>query len=671
MSMWSIFSRDPASSFNYEILDLCSGLEQKSVWKLHKGRKKTTGEECSIFAFDLKAASDGEAQVAKSSFKRMKTLRHPNLVTYIDGLESEKVLYVVTEPVLPLAVYLNDYESEGSRNTFAISWGLHQIVKGLTFIIKDCHLIHNNVCLSSVFVNKAGEWLLGGLEYIYPSQGEQSVAPIKIMPSLEVYTPPEKATQRLSMKTEWSTDMWGLGCLVWEVFNKHLSAASDLKSLGKIPKNLTGGYATLVSANPKSRPNPMTFIADCRRKGGFLANKFVDAMIFIEEIQIKDQAQKTEFLESLNSEIDNFPSSFCRHKFLPQLIKAFEFGDAGANILMPLLKVGKMLDSDSYQKQVVPCVVKMFNITDRQTRVKLLQQMSLFTEKLSDVASKLLPSICLLTRDPEKSVRDQAFAVIDCFLQRLKTVSDDPEALVEMEKELTSSTSTVSEAKTWAGWAMTAGVTSLSSLSSLTSKFKGRQAQADGAKDTESSVDDPSNSKPANQCEATPVKASSSDSNWEDASSGWNDDADDWAPLESSTNQAADSAPSKSAWEAKESDADQWGSGWNDADAGWNDEKEDEFEPIEPSSNISSASSYNWDSYSKTADDGGDDFFGSLAGSTKAQTKKNASHKKVEAEQNAGWNDGGDWGAPEDAGLGFFRQYRVGCYRGYGVGCYG
>lgn len=54
-----------------------------------------------------------------------------------------------------------------------------------------------------MFVNKAGEWLLGGLEYIYPSQGEQSVAPIKIMPSLEVYTPPEKATQRLSMKTEW------------------------------------------------------------------------------------------------------------------------------------------------------------------------------------------------------------------------------------------------------------------------------------------------------------------------------------------------------------------------------------------------------------------------------------------------------------------------------------
>ena len=52
------------------------------------------------------------------------------------------------------------------------------------------------------------------------------------------------------------------------------------------PKTLTGGYATLVSANPKSRPNPQTFISDCRRKGGFMCNKFVDAMIFLEEIQV-------------------------------------------------------------------------------------------------------------------------------------------------------------------------------------------------------------------------------------------------------------------------------------------------------------------------------------------------------------------------------------------------
>lgn len=45
---------------------------------------------------------------------------------------------------------------------------------------------------------------------------------------------------------------------------------------------------------------------------------------------------------------------------------------------------------------------------------------------------RILPSICPLARDPEKSVRDQAFSVIEAFLTRLKAVSEDPEALVEM-----------------------------------------------------------------------------------------------------------------------------------------------------------------------------------------------------------------------------------------------
>jgi len=44
-------------------------------------------------------------------------------------------------------------------------------------------------------------------------------------------------------------------------------------------------------------------------------------------------------LESLNADVDQFPASFSKHKILPQLIKAFEFGDAGANVLTPLLKV--------------------------------------------------------------------------------------------------------------------------------------------------------------------------------------------------------------------------------------------------------------------------------------------------------------------------------------------
>ena len=38
--MWSFFSRDPVKDFAYEIGDKISGLEEKSLWVLHEGKRK-------------------------------------------------------------------------------------------------------------------------------------------------------------------------------------------------------------------------------------------------------------------------------------------------------------------------------------------------------------------------------------------------------------------------------------------------------------------------------------------------------------------------------------------------------------------------------------------------------------------------------------------------------
>ena len=41
---------------------------------------------------------------------------------------------------------------------------------------------------------------------------------VKILPQLEKYDPPERQdhTKRRAA-TAWSADVWGLGCLIWEV----------------------------------------------------------------------------------------------------------------------------------------------------------------------------------------------------------------------------------------------------------------------------------------------------------------------------------------------------------------------------------------------------------------------------------------------------------------------
>ena len=56
-------------------------------------------------------------------------------------------------------------------------------------------------------------------------------------------------------------------------------------------------------------------------------------------VQIKEQAEKQQFFQDLSENLDSFPEDFCKHKVLPQLLTAFEFGNAGAVVLTPLFKV--------------------------------------------------------------------------------------------------------------------------------------------------------------------------------------------------------------------------------------------------------------------------------------------------------------------------------------------
>lgn len=45
----------------------------------------------------------------------------------------------------------------------------------MKFINKDCGMVHGNVRISSVFVNRAGEWKLGGFELLSSMKEESPV----------------------------------------------------------------------------------------------------------------------------------------------------------------------------------------------------------------------------------------------------------------------------------------------------------------------------------------------------------------------------------------------------------------------------------------------------------------------------------------------------------------
>ena len=202
--MWSFFSRDSTKDFPYEIGEQIIGFESKSIWSLYKGRRKNTTDAVSIFVYDIKsAASDTKLEIAKTCVKKLKTLRHPSILQYLDSVETDKVLYVATEYVEPLGSYLDHVDMEVAQKELYLAWGVFQITRALSFLNNDGNLRHNNVSCWSVFVNMCGEWKLGGLEYVSPIDG-YAVPPIKVPPVLEIYDPPEKTDPgKVQSITKW------------------------------------------------------------------------------------------------------------------------------------------------------------------------------------------------------------------------------------------------------------------------------------------------------------------------------------------------------------------------------------------------------------------------------------------------------------------------------------
>uniref|UniRef100_A0A3Q3JMC9 N-terminal kinase-like protein n=1 Tax=Monopterus albus TaxID=43700 RepID=A0A3Q3JMC9_MONAL len=721
--------RDPVKDFAYEILP--DTQEKCGIWTLHRGKRKTSGESVSVFVYEVAQGSEQQTQLAKAAFKRMKTLRHPNILAYVDGLETEKSLYLVTEQVTPLAVHLKAQAERGGSGELEISWGLHQIVKALSFLINDCHLLHNNLGVWAVFVDRAGEWKLGALDHVTPEEGDPTgvslPAPKAVYPDMEKYDPPEISS---SSGETWAGEVWRLGCLIWEVFNGPLPRTSSLRSLGKIPKSLVPHYCELVGANSRARPNPARFLQKCRAPGGFLNNSFVESNLFLEEIQIKEPAEKQQFFQDLSDNLDSFPEDFCKHKVLPQLLTAFEFGNAGAVVLTPLFKVGKFLSAEEYQTKIIPVIVKMFSSTDRAMRIRLLQQMEQFIQYLNEpavnsqifphvvhgftdtnpaireqtvksmlllapklnetnlnqelmrhfarlqardeqgpircnttvclgkiasylnagtrqrvlisafsratkdpfpasrsagvlgfaathnyysvmeIAARILPTLCAITVDPDKSVRDQAFKAIKSFLSKLETVSEDPTKLADIEKDVAASAQPAGASSSWAGWAVTG-------VSSLTSKLIRNAPGTEGGAAAEGSG--PSNSASSTSAtDATPAPGSEdktpqaslthhgassranpsqplevTDNDDEPVGDRWDDEEDwgsleepdkahtetddwntDWSGMASSKKKASDRVGRSSSSIAVKKQSSDWSSSGWDADDSWSNEKE-------------------------------------------------------------------------------------------------
>ncbi|XP_024030972.1 N-terminal kinase-like protein isoform X2 [Morus notabilis] len=364
-------------------------------WTHFRGTSRDDGSPVSIFSLSGSNAQDGHLAAGRNGVKRLRTVRHPNILSFLHSTETETLdgsttkvtIYIVTEPVMPLSEKIKELGLEGTQRDEYFAWGLNQIAKAVSFLNNDCKLVHGNVCLASVVVTPTLDWKLHAFDVLseFDAKNEASSGALLQYAWLvgAQYKPMELSKSdwaAIRKSPPWAIDSWGLGCLIYELFSgMKLSKTEELRNTASIPKSLLPDYQRLLSSTPSRRLNTSKLLENSE----YFQNKLVDTIHFMEILNLKDSVEKDTFFRKLPNLAEQLPRQIVLKKLLPLLASALEFGSAAAPALTALLKMGSWLSTEEFSIKVLPTVVKLFASNDRAIRVGLLQHIDQFGEALS------------------------------------------------------------------------------------------------------------------------------------------------------------------------------------------------------------------------------------------------------------------------------------------------
>ncbi|KAJ5113093.1 hypothetical protein N7456_001627 [Penicillium angulare] len=392
-----------------------------SIWTLHNGTKRDDGSACSVFTFDT-VANKSRLPLAKNAVRKSRTLRHPGVIKVLDTIENETNLYIVTERVVPLLWQVK----RRSLSEETAKWGIYTVSSTLKFVNEDASSVHGAVRASSVYTSESGEWKLGGFDILSSMKEDDAIIYTygSIVPDAARYTPPEVAKggyEIIKRHPLAAVDAYGLGVLIFEVFNGQFLGGDQIGKTTNIPSSMHQSYKRLCTANPKLRLSPAHFVEQGKKHGGFFRTPLIRLTEDIESLGLKTDTEREEFINELDNLSDDFPEDFFKMKVLPELLKSVEFGGGGPKVLGATLKIGSKLSADEFNAKLTPVVVRLFGNPDRALRVCLLDNLPLMIDNLPQrvVNDKIFPQMTSGFTDVAPVVREQTVKAVLTVINKL------------------------------------------------------------------------------------------------------------------------------------------------------------------------------------------------------------------------------------------------------------
>lgn len=265
---------------------------------------------------------------AQRSVQKLRTMKHPFIVSFIDSLEMDDAILLVTESCVPLSIWIKKqlkYDSTIPQEEYhsqllsEVVWGFRCLLEALLFLNTTCNMTHGFIEPHAIFVCKTGDWKLGALELScnLGNVNERVYYRSKMNILSDKYMAFERKQLSKSDLGDSIDDGW---------ISKQ--GAADIYSVGVIVQNVLDQMSLepsitiskclkkMVSQEYKKRPSAkqaLSYITDQ-----------MDLLSQLNELAIKPPNESLKILSKLLEHIKDIPVSACHHKVLPNVTKVLQ-----------------------------------------------------------------------------------------------------------------------------------------------------------------------------------------------------------------------------------------------------------------------------------------------------------------------------------------------------------
>ncbi|XP_072311198.1 SCY1-like protein 2 [Eucyclogobius newberryi] len=433
-------------------------------WRIYNGIKKSTKQEVAVFVFDKKVVDkyqkyekDQIIDSLKKGVQQLTRLRHPRLLTVQHPLEeSRDSLAFCTEPVFAsLANVLGQWDNlpspvpndikEYKLFDVETKYGLLQISEGLTFLHSGVKMVHGNLSLENIILNKSGAWKIMGFDFSISScnpsdaepkykckEWEPNLPPL-CLPNPE-YLAPEYI---LSVSCDSVSDMYSLGVVMHAVFNEgkpvfQVSKHDIFKSFSRqldqltnispallknIPEDVRDHVKMLLSVTPTVRPD-----ADQMTKIPFFDDVGAVTLQYFDSLFQRDNLQKSQFYKGLPRVLPKLPKRVVVYRILPALTSEFLNPDMVPFVLPNVLLIAEECTKEEYVRLILPDLTPVFKQQEpiqasNMILLIFLQKMDLLLTKTpaEDIKNGVLPMVYRALEAPSVQIQELCLNIIPTF----------------------------------------------------------------------------------------------------------------------------------------------------------------------------------------------------------------------------------------------------------------